>query len=93
MSNVCRAYCEVCEHATEYGYCRLTACAKHPQTITTNFTTSIIDTNNDVVEVVRCKNCIHNGSIDTDCPFGWKDKKFNMPSPNDYCSYGEKKDE
>lgn len=42
-----------------------------------------------VVEVVRCKDCIHNGSIDTDCPFGWKDKKFNMPKPNDFCSYGE----
>ena len=45
----------------------------------------------DVVEVVRCKDCRHNGSIDTDCPFGWKDKKFNMPKLNDYCSYGERK--
>lgn len=42
-------------------------------------------------KVVRCKDCMHNGSIDTDCPFGWKDKKFNMPSPNDFCSYGERK--
>lgn len=49
--------------------------------------------NADVVEVTRCKNCRHNGSIDTDCPFGWKDKKFNMPNPNDYCSYGEKKEQ
>lgn len=47
----------------------------------------------DVVEIVRCKNCMHNGSIDTDCPFGWKDKKFNMPKPNDYCSYGERKEQ
>lgn len=44
----------------------------------------------DVTTVVRCKDCIHNGSIDTDCPFGWKDKKFNMPKPNDFCSYGER---
>ena len=44
----------------------------------------------DVTKVVRCKDCIHNGSIDTDCPFGWKDKKFNMPKPNDFCSYGER---
>lgn len=42
-------------------------------------------------ELVRCKACRHNGSIDTDCPFGWKDKKFNMPKPNDFCSYGERK--
>lgn len=40
-------------------------------------------------ELVRCKDCRHNGSIDTDCPFGWKDKKFNMPNEDDYCSYGE----
>lgn len=43
-------------------------------------------------DIVHCKECIHNGSIDTDCPFGWKDKKFNMPNPNDYCSYGERKE-
>lgn len=46
-----------------------------------------------IIDIVHCKECIHNGSIDTDCPFGWKDKKFNMPNPNDYCSYGERKEE
>lgn len=45
------------------------------------------------VNVVRCKDCIHNGSIDTDCPFGWRDKRFNLPDPNDYCSYGERRDD
>ena len=44
-------------------------------------------------EIIRCGDCMHNGSSDTDCPFGWKDKKFNMPNPNDYCSYGEKKEQ
>lgn len=39
----------------------------------------------DVVEVVRCKDCIHNGSFDTDCPIDWAGK--------DYCSFGERKDE
>lgn len=43
------------------------------------------------IDIVHCKECIHNGSIDTDCPFGWRDKKFNMPNPNDYCSWGERK--
>ena len=44
-------------------------------------------------ELIRCKNCMHNGSFDTDCPFGWKDKKFNMPNAYDYCSYGERKEQ
>lgn len=35
-------------------------------------------------EVVHCKECIHNGSFDTDCPIDWAGK--------DYCSYGERKD-
>lgn len=36
----------------------------------------------DMVRVVRCKDCIHNGSYDTDCPITWKVKK--------YCSFGER---
>lgn len=44
----------------------------------------------DVVEVVRCKNCRHNGSFDTDCPFGWRDERFNLPDDIDFCSYGER---
>lgn len=41
------------------------------------------------VKVVRCKECIHNGSFDTDCPFGWRDERFDLPDDMDYCSYGE----
>lgn len=44
----------------------------------------------DVVEVVRCKDCRHNGSFDTDCPFGWRDERFNLPDDMDFCSYGER---
>ena len=47
----------------------------------------------DVVEVVRCKNCRHNGSFDTDCPFGWRDERFNLPDDIDFCSYGERKEQ
>lgn len=43
----------------------------------------------DVAEVVRCRECIHNGSFDTDCPFGWRDERFNLPDDMDFCSYGE----
>ena len=42
------------------------------------------------IDIVRCGECIHNGSFDTDCPFGWKDGEWNMPKPCDYCSYGER---
>lgn len=44
------------------------------------------------VEVVRCRECIHNGSFDTDCPFGWRDERFNLPDDIDFCSYGERKE-
>lgn len=44
-------------------------------------------------ELVRCKNCIHNGSFDTDCPFGWRDERFNLPDDIDFCSYGERNEQ
>ena len=44
----------------------------------------------DVAEVVRCRECIHNGSFETDCPFGWRDERFNLPDDMDFCSYGER---
>lgn len=44
-------------------------------------------------ELVRCKDCRHNGSFDTDCPFGWRDERFNLPDDIDFCSYGERKEQ
>lgn len=45
----------------------------------------------DLVEVVRCKDCIHLGV--KDFAYGYcKDRMCGILSPNDYCSYGEKKD-
>ena len=35
------------------------------------------------IEVIKCKNCRHNGSFDTDCPIIW-DK-----TDDDYCSFAE----
>ena len=49
----------------------------------------------DVVEVVRCKECVHWGGV----TFGFICRKFSSPSTkicmgaDCYCSYGEKKDE
>lgn len=37
----------------------------------------------DVVEVVRCKDCIHAG--DRDCPIDWP------KNGEDYCSFGERR--
>lgn len=33
-------------------------------------------------EIIRCKNCRHNGSFDTDCPIDWEGKE--------YCSFAER---
>ena len=51
----------------------------------------------DIVEVVRCKDCIHWEEREGVClkiysdgavsPYAWQDR-----NPDDYCSYGERKD-
>lgn len=49
----------------------------------------------DVVEVVRCKECVHSKSREK-CPkldIYWCNKWLNIMNANDFCSYGEKKDE
>ena len=34
-------------------------------------------------EIIRCKDCMHNGSYDTDCPISWNGKE--------YCSFAERR--
>lgn len=48
----------------------------------------------DVVEVVRCKDCIHRDPEDKkcDCSFQAKGGMFPMDD-NDFCSYGERRKE
>ena len=36
-------------------------------------------------EIIYCKDCIHNGSFDTDCPIDWNGKE--------YCSYAERRND
>lgn len=36
-------------------------------------------------EIVRCGDCMHNGSFDTDCPIDWSGKE--------YCSFAERREE
>ena len=36
----------------------------------------------DQPEIIRCKDCRHNGSFDTDCPIDWNGKE--------YCSFAER---
>ena len=33
-------------------------------------------------EIIRCEDCMHNGSYDTDCPIHWNGKE--------YCSFAER---
>ena len=34
-------------------------------------------------EIIRCEECMHNGSYDTDCPIDWNGKE--------YCNFGERR--
>ena len=36
-------------------------------------------------EIIRCEDCMHNGSFDTDCPIGWNGKE--------YCSFAERRED
>lgn len=36
-------------------------------------------------EIIYCKDCMHNGSFDTDCPIHWDGK--------DYCSFAERRED
>ena len=36
-------------------------------------------------EIIRCEDCMHNGSFDTDCPIAWNGKE--------YCSFAERKED
>jgi membrane protein CcdC involved in cytochrome C biogenesis len=48
----------------------------------------------DVVPVVRCKDCVYYENKDECvCPYIWmSDGAHLWTMPNDYCSYGEKKE-
>ena len=44
----------------------------------------VIEAISEMPEIIRCKDCRHNGSYDTDCPISWpKDE-------DDFCSYSER---
>jgi hypothetical protein len=45
----------------------------------------------DVVEVVRCKDCKH--LMFSDCYGECTKALFSIVSPNDFCSYGERKEQ
>ena len=48
----------------------------------------------DVVEVVRCKDCSYKQETSIKCPEGvaWCDKLHTCTHENHYCSYGERKE-
>jgi hypothetical protein len=52
-----------------------------------NLRLALIDVStNDWVEVVRCKDCIHNNSNDPICPIPWVNRMINS-----FCSFGERR--
>lgn len=46
----------------------------------------------DVVEVVRCENCLNWNVLDPAGNGGWCEKMDNGTSYNDFCSYGERRE-
>ena len=52
------------------------------QDLITAFKFAIIDVPSAQPEIIRRKECMHNGSFDTDCPIDWGGKEF--------CSFGER---
>lgn len=66
-----------------------------PRNTTRNFFGEIVEESIDVAdiealpsaqpEIIRCKDCMHNGSFDTDCPIDWNGKE--------YCSFAERKED
>lgn len=36
-------------------------------------------------EIIKCEDCRHNGSFDTDCPIDWNGKE--------YCNFAERREE
>ena len=67
----------------------------HPR-IGADYTEVVADylLDNDVLPVVRCKDCKHRGT--DDCPMYYKgvhaNEDFLKKVDNDFCSYGERKD-
>ena len=48
----------------------------------------------DVVEVVRCRECIHYGSATKECGlYAWGDMGLLNPKPDEYCSRGTRRTE
>ena len=48
--------------------------------------------NNDLIEVVRCKDCIQRGRVD--CAMSYRcdcGEQYTWETDNDYCSYGERR--
>ena len=79
---------------SENAMFRMLCCGTYHGVIAFDTVKSVI---NDVpsIDIVRCKECIHN-PWNEDCDYTciWDDDFANRPqTPNDFCSYGEREDE
>ena len=71
--------CESIETDRCIAYCNYPHCG-YVQRIVDNLI------HNNIVEVVRCKDCIH-----WDRDFLWCDRKWGRTAEDDFCSYGERR--
>ena len=75
----CKGCNSNCEHA---GKDREFVCVK-------GVSCKTVKTKTDIVAVVRCKDCIH--LMFSDCYGECGISRMGIVSPNDFCSYGERK--
>ena len=45
----------------------------------------VVDMPSAQLEIILCKDCMHSGSYDTDCPIDWNGKE--------YCSFAERRED
>ena len=82
ISEIKKLYCDGCDN---YGGDKCRACRVDDAMCLIDDSTAV-----DAVEVVRCKDCKHIMFSDFygECKLG----VFGIVMPNDFCSYGERKD-
>lgn len=76
---VCFRRGTMCEYANEYGQCNLTACKKEDMNTA------------DAISVVHCKDCKY--LMFSDMYGECSQAHMGIVRPDDFCSYGERKDE
>ena len=86
-ANCCNEHGIICSLANANGYCRVSACYN-------KMVDYVPKPNKNLVEVVRCKECKHYKDTFCGChtaPYCNRESR-EYRNPDDYCSYGERKE-